>query len=160
MVTTLITAGDSRFTLGAPSVSLSYSGDPLEMIPASSVAVISDETVEAVFNIPANASTGSWDLHVDEMMLAGAFEVLLVSGIGGSDLDMARIYPNPARQRFIVENVIGADLLLLNAKGDVVARAVITGQKQEIDINGLATGMYFVKITTGRSTRVEKLLVY
>ncbi len=156
---TLITAADSRFTLSEPLVWLTFSGNPLEIIEASATTVLTDETVQATFIIPADASVGTWDLHVDEMLLEDAFTVELFIGITSSVLETVKVYPNPASQKFFIENANGAVVSILNLKGEILMSQAVETPRQQIEISALPKGIYMVKITSGNTTRVEKLLI-
>ncbi len=158
-VTSLITAVDSRFTLSAPAVSLSFTGNPSEVIDASSVNILSDTQLEAVLDIPIGALAGSWDVHVDDMVLTQGFTVNLLSGIGDPREILIRTYPNPAGQLFFIENAAGADVTVFNTEGKNIVAQKITSEKQAIDISRLSPGIYIVRIRINGIDRVEKLLV-
>jgi hypothetical protein len=158
-VTTLITAADSRFTLTTPFVFLSFSGDPLQTIEASSLNVINDVTVEAVFPVPANATPGPWHVNVDEMVLENAFTVVLVSGLDDLGLENARIYPNPAHEQFYADNVKGGELSVYRTNGELILSMKVINDKQQVNISQLPRGLYLVKIQLNGITKVEKLLV-
>jgi hypothetical protein len=158
-VTTLITATDSRFTLGVPEVSLSFPGLPGEIIEASQVNVLNDTQLEATFIIPENASPGLWDLHVDEMMLTGAFTVNMLIGLGDNLLALVSVYPNPASERMIVENAHGADLAIYSSAGELVVARRIGSGKQIVDVSALPAGVYVVKLLMEGKAKIEKLLV-
>lgn len=158
-VTSLITAVDSRFTLSSPSVSLSFTGNPSEVIDASIVNVLNDSQLEAVFNIPADASAGSWDVHVDDMVLIEGFTVNLLSGIGDPLETLVQTFPNPASHLFFIENAAGADVTVFNTMGKNIVAQKITSEMQAIDISQLSPGIYIVRIMMNGNDRVEKLLV-
>ncbi|HOX76797.1 MAG TPA: T9SS type A sorting domain-containing protein [Bacteroidales bacterium] len=158
-VVTTITAADSRFTLDEPSVSLSFSGDPLETIAASGVTVISNFVVEAEFIIPSNASVGTWDVHADEMTLSGAFTIDQAIGIADNLAGMIRIYPNPADQKFFVENSRGAEITIFRTSGEQVLSLVAGNIRQEVNIETLTQGLYLVNIRMNGMVKTEKLLV-
>jgi hypothetical protein len=158
-VTTLITATDSRFTLSAPEVSLSFPGLPGEVIEASQVNVLNDTQLEATFIIPENASPGLWDLHVDEMMLTGAFTVNLLIGLGDNLLALVSVYPNPAIERIVVENAHGADLSIYSSAGELVVARRIGSGKQTVDVSALPAGVYVVRLLMEGKAKIEKLLV-
>jgi hypothetical protein len=158
-LTTVITAADSRFTLFTPVIFLNFPGDPLETIEASSVTVINDEVAEAVFSIPADASPGSWNVNVDDMILENAFTVELLSGITSNIADMMKIYPNPADQRFFIDNSNGAELLVYSLKGELMINIKVLNDKQEVNISQLSRGLYFVNIRMNGMSRIEKLII-
>lgn len=70
------------------------------------------------------------------------------------------IYPNPANDQITVAGVkAGAELLILDAHGRVVLNRTLDGSN-EIDISGLAKGMYYVKLqNASRSLAIQKLII-
>jgi plastocyanin len=158
-VSSLITALDSRFLLSTPAVSLSFSSNPSEVIDASSVNVLNDTQLEAVFDIPTTALVGGWDLHVDDMVIIEGFTVNLLAGLNDLTETLVRIYPNPASQVLYVENAAGADVAVFNTAGENVEAQRITSDKQVFDISRLYPGIYVVRIRMNGNDRVEKLLV-
>jgi plastocyanin len=160
-VTTLITAADSRFTLLNPSISLSYSLNSSEVITASNISVLNDFQAEAVFDIPAEASAGSWDVNVDDMILSSGFTINLLSGITNeSSLAAVRIYPNPASQALFIENARGALLTIIATGGETVISLRINSEKQGIDVGNLTRGIYIVRMRIDGREKSEKLLLY
>lgn len=157
-VTSTITAIDSRFTLFTPAVSLSFSNNPAEIITAASVNVKSDTEAEAVFNIPAFASVGSWDVHVDEMVLIEGFTVNLIAGINDPVKTQVRIYPNPADGLFFIENADNADMTIFNSQGKNIVAQKITSEKQAIYISRLSPGIYIVRINSGESVSISRII--
>jgi hypothetical protein len=158
-VTSLITAVDSRFTLNDPIIFLSFNENPDETISASTINVINDVTAEAVFSIPANATPGFWDLHVDDMILENSFTVVLISALAENSLDNLMVYPNPANQKFFVENAKGGLLSLYRLNGELLFNINIENDKQQVNIGNIANGLYLVKVNLNGSTQIEKLLV-
>lgn len=158
-VNSVITALNSRFTLSTPTVSLSFSNNPSEVIDATSVNVLTDTKVESVFNIPVDASLGSWDVHVDEMVMIGGFSVNLLAGLGDPQLSQVRTHPNPADILFFIENAARAEMMIFNSEGTIIMTKKITQEKQAIDISRLSSGIYFVKISMNGYDRVDKLVV-
>lgn len=157
-VTSTIQAENTWFTLQAPEIMLSFSGNPGETIEASQINVISNLTLEATFTIPVSATAGSWDVHVDDMVLEDGFTVELLSGIASANLSMTRIYPNPASHHFYVENFTGR-LSVLNSKGELMTDALITSDKQAIDVSNLSKGVYFVRLEQEGASKTLKLLI-
>ncbi len=85
-----------------------------------------------------------------------------VSFIDGSNINTQsafqwHIYPNPAKDRlFIVTNKQIQSLEIINLQG----KAVLTEQDniQKIDISGLSSGMYFVKIQNSECCTVKRFV--
>jgi hypothetical protein len=158
-VTATITAENTSFGGTTPVVTLALHSNPSEVITATNVTVINNTTLSAGFSIPVNATAGLWDLHVDDLTLSQAFEVLLVSGLEDLSNDIVRIYPNPAIDRFYVENAKDQVVSIFKTSGELVANFLVADNKQEINISGFNSGLYLVKITGKGITRTEKLLV-
>jgi plastocyanin len=158
MLTTMVLAANSRFTLTEPAVYLSYSADPFEVINASNVTVISDTQLDVVFNIPVDASIGEWDLHVGSMVLAQGFKIKLMTGINDALAASIQTYPNPAGTWFFIENANGADVSVFNTKGENILSEKIQSGKQAIDISQFSHGIYIVRIRIDGNDRIEKLL--
>ena len=69
------------------------------------------------------------------------------------------IYPNPVSSMLSVScGNAEFSYTMLNGMGQVVATGNGRG-KQQIDVNGLAKGMYFLRLTSGSQVLVEKVVV-
>ena len=153
-----ITGSNTNFT-GSPEVSLVNSQLPLESINASGVTVISSTVLQAQFNIPALASPGLWDLWVDNLVLTESFTVNLISGTADPITAVTKVYPNPATDRIFIENVKGKEIRMFNLAGQNLLSELASSEKQTIDISNLQRGIYFVKINSGNSEEVRKLII-
>jgi len=72
------------------------------------------------------------------------------------------IFPNPATDKITIKStseLILGNLLICNELGEIVKEQQISGDC-EIDISGLDSGVYFVKIKTTQSAVTQKLVVY
>ena len=153
-----ITGSNTEFA-GSPLVSISYSDNGFEIINATSVVVVNPTTIQAEFSIPADASVGFWDVHVDNLELEKAFSVNLVTGIASNSLPDVKIYPNPANGHFFIENAAGSEISVFNTKGELIETLKGNNEKQLVDVSRLSKGLYFVKIFADGQERTEKLLV-
>lgn len=68
-------SGSGTSWTGSPAVTLSFSGNPGEVIPATNVIAVNNTTITADFSIPTDASTGLWDVNVDALSLDDGFTV-------------------------------------------------------------------------------------
>jgi hypothetical protein len=157
--TASIFAAETRFTETTPDIFLNFSDNQLEIIPATSVNVINDITVEAVFTIPANASPGTWHVNVDDLVLENAFSVILVSGIIASVPEQLSVYPNPASERFYVNDVSGSEISLYSLTGERITSLIGSSDKEAVDVSNLPDGLYVVKVKNNDGERIAKLLV-
>jgi len=158
-VMTTITAENTMFGGSDPVVSLTHQANPNEIISATSVTVINNTTLHADFDIPYPATPGFWSVHVDDMILGDAFQVILVTGLTDGNLKQSKIYPNPADQRFIIEDANGAELSVFNVKGELMINLKVMNENQEVNISQLSRGIYVLKIQMNGMIRTEKLLV-
>ena len=63
------------------------------------------------------------------------------------------MYPNPADNILNINNlVIGANVLIYNTNGKIVKNFVATSTLQQININDLTSGVYFIKLTATKAT--------
>jgi plastocyanin len=159
LVSTMLTAEDTRFTITEPSVSLSYSGNPSEIIPASGVTVLSDTELTAVFNIPIGASIGKWDVQVGSTVMNEGFTVLLLTGINDPVFSNVRTYPNPATNKIFIENATGSDALILDGSGKIVWSKKIVSELQTVDVSNYSQGIYILKLRLNGNERTEKLFL-
>ncbi len=70
------------------------------------------------------------------------------------------IYPNPAKDHFMVEQVKpGTQLELVNSLGQVVHRETITSEKAKVEVSGLGAGTYYIHFTGSQGNPVKQKLV-
>jgi hypothetical protein len=159
LVSTSISGENTSFS-GTPTVRLSFSGNGLEVINATNVVVQNGSTLLADFQIPASASTGLWDLHVNSLGLENAFTVNLFTSIADLTALSTAVFPNPANHYFYIENAEGQDIQVYNADGKRMLSMANVSEKQYIDISGFARGLYFVRVlSTNQDAKVHKLIV-
>lgn len=71
-----------------------------------------------------------------------------------------RVFPNPAINLITVEvPVTNSDFTLYNAFGQQVKRQMLSELRQEVDISGLAAGIYFVKVAAPGFSVLVRLVV-
>jgi hypothetical protein len=153
-----ITGSNTQFA-GNPSVYLSFSGNGFEMVNATNIVVVNSTEIQAEFAIPLLASAGWWDLHVNTLVLENSFTVNLFTGITDNISAGLKIYPNPADDRFTINNAAGAVLSVYDIKGERMLNIEVLQTRQEINITGLSRGLYFVNIRMNGTSQVEKLMV-
>jgi hypothetical protein len=80
----------------------------------------------------------------------------------GADKDL-RLYPNPATNKVIIENISNSDLLQISIY-NVIGQKVYDSKaenrsKHSIDVSALISGIYTVRIETSGGTAVRKFEV-
>jgi hypothetical protein len=96
--------GQNTTWTGTPSVSLTYSLNPSEVISGTNVVVVNSTTLTVDFDIPSGASTGNYTVHVDALQQPNGFTVLaaLVPALSG-------IVPDNGEQGYLVSTTISAE---------------------------------------------------
>ncbi|MGE0090819.1 MAG: T9SS type A sorting domain-containing protein, partial [Bacteroidales bacterium] len=94
-------------------------------------------------------------------------DMVVVTGINDpASFVSVHVYPNPSNGQFNIElNAQKAgnfDLEIINVLGQVIYQKQITQDgthKDMIDISDKAKGLYYIRITDGTSTKVQKLMI-
>jgi hypothetical protein len=89
------------------------------------------------------------------------------SSVGFNEISAANsvkfeVYPNPASNSFnLVLGTINSNMKVevINALGQVVVTRTNLVENNEIDIQSLAKGVYFVKVTSGNESNTSKLII-
>jgi len=82
-------------------------------------------------------------------------------GINEKQQSRLSLYPNPATDKITVEltgATLGGKLTIVNIEGQQVITRQITESKTQVDISGLPSGVYFVRVTNDRTVEVGKFV--
>ncbi|MBR1512712.1 MAG: T9SS type A sorting domain-containing protein [Bacteroidales bacterium] len=75
------------------------------------------------------------------------------------NLDQVSIYPNPVNSTLNIEGGNAEfSYVMYNGMGQMVANGTANGNTQ-INVSGMAEGIYFLRLTTGTQVRIEKVIV-
>lgn len=129
---------------GSPDVSLKFSGNPAESITATNVVATSQQSLEADFDIPLNASIGDWDLFVNELVLNNAFYVDILWGVSETEFGSLQVYPCPSRGLLNISIGSEAGLDIISLAGKTEARHILNQGNNSIRLNELSPGIYFL----------------
>jgi hypothetical protein len=72
------------------------------------------------------------------------------------------VFPNPTHGRFtvvIASDYAGSEVRIFNAIGERVYSERVVQPESRIDLTSFPRGMYLVKVSTGRSAVVEKVVL-
>ncbi len=130
---------------GGPTYTLSIDG-----VAGTPVAFGADSTVGGIdfFSIDANN-----EYYVDDVLFVDAL------GVDDFSADSFSIYPNPVKDILNISTKTAVDNVTVY---DVLGKTVLTTQPDvispKIDMSGLASGTYLVKVTIGNSSKTVKVL--
>lgn len=96
-------------------------------------------------------------IHIDSC----AFQKKNTQSIKNYNKELTLIYPNPANDKIIIENLQNSKetiLSILNISGQELIRQQIKDSKTQVDISNLIGGVYFVKIITDKAFKVRKII--
>lgn len=118
-------------------------------------------TASLAGNVATNLTTnlGYLGLQAQFAGSCGSVGFNELSGVNPVKFD---IYPNPASNSFnLVLGTLNNDMKVevINALGQVVISKNNLVEKNEIDIQSLAKGVYFVKVTSGNESNTSKLII-
>ena len=103
-------------------------------------------------------ATYTFDMPAADLTLTAVFEVE-PAVIDPSVLTIS-LYPNPSRGNFTVTSEMNiSEVSVYNLIGKVVYSTTADSKVVELNIGGIETGMYFVKVTTENGTSTLKLQI-
>ncbi|MEH6408159.1 MAG: PQQ-dependent sugar dehydrogenase [Leeuwenhoekiella sp.] len=81
--------------------------------------------------------------------------------VEAASLEKIKIYPNPAKSAIhIISSTEGGSILIYNILGKLIIDKKINQNEQEIDVSGLKSGLYMVKIASGKNKiSTQKLII-
>lgn len=80
-------------------------------------------------------------------------------GTGDNALSGVAIYPNPASKQINVKNAENANVQIFDIMGRIVFAQQSISSNEQIAVDHLLTGSYFVKITKNNEVSIEKLII-
>jgi hypothetical protein len=144
---------------GAPSVSLTFSGNPSETIPATNTVATGLYSIQADFSIPQNASIGDWHVMVEDLVLENGFYVDVLWDIPENSFETLYIYPNPSKGIFYITISEEARLEILSMTGKPIHNTRLIKGNNILDINNLTNGLYLLKIHSADKIQYSKILM-
>jgi hypothetical protein len=104
-----------------------------------------------------NISDAGFDLDAVESM-SPPTNIRITEGEYGS----LKVYPNPANETVAIEvknNEKKGTMTICNVQGKVLIKKNITNGIERIDTSDLASGVYFVNFSNGRTNKMRKLII-
>jgi hypothetical protein len=138
---------------------MTYSGSLPTTIEASSVTVTSNTTLVAVFNIPADATVGLWDVNVNGLVLEESFTITLVESIYAINSEKVSIFPNPATDFFRVSIPGNAIIQVRSMSGQIVLERELNQGTTTLSAAHFVKGVYLVEVKGEQFGKLIKLVV-
>lgn len=121
---------------------------PMATIVTETIVSVAGTTTETVVVLNTNYTTG-------------------VKESANNTLSNVVVYPNPAKDNinlnFVNENAENVSYQIINVIGQTVREQNIPSAKGEtlynVNLNGMESGIYFIKLTVGNKTAVNKITV-
>lgn len=86
-------------------------------------------------------------------------QVALTDGVNESDSDMVSIYPNPAKDKINVKGNDIQSVMMFNVVGQMVYHNESADSSLVIDLGGMPSGVYMVKVSTANGDTVKRVSV-
>lgn len=153
-----ITAENTFWTAHDPDVFMIFTGSPPLIFDAIDVIVSGNTTLTAAIEIPGDAPIGLYNIHVDNLILMGAFTVTLTSGISDTQL-LPRIFPNPATDLLWIDTPTRATAKIYNLSGQLLLERSLTGGREPISLKSFKKGVYVFEIISANGTKTERLVI-
>lgn len=153
-------AGEAAFT-GADEGSLSGSWGR-SFINLSSIGVVENATIQFRFEVGTDGCNGVTGWFVDDLAIYNCNYPLSVAEHNVLD-NSIKVYPNPSNGMFTLNNT-GNITLIQASVYDINGRIIKTvklnnnSKSQQLDLTGVASGMYFMKVKSSNAEKVIKLI--
>jgi hypothetical protein len=156
----LITGENTSWVGTTPEVKLSKDDSAPWVIDATSVEVLTNTTLSAVFEIPNEGdASGVYDLNVDDLTLPESFVVTFTESVESFSVSRINLYPNPASDMLWVNAALSGVVNIYDTNGRLMNSHQIAAGRQSISLRGYNRGIYIVEILTNSGRFTEKLLV-
>jgi hypothetical protein len=83
----------------------------------------------------------------------------VTTGFEGVGVKKVSFYPNPAKDKIIIEGADKAALTICNAMGQSELQCMVSSQKEEVNVNKLSKGVYLISILKAKQIIYKDKLV-
>ena len=135
---------------GAVSYIITRNGNQLG--EATTTTFTDEVTIEMVYTYCVTA------VYADGVSMPMCVQVEFFDAVVES-MDQVSIYPNPVKNTLNIGGINAEySYAMYNGMGQMVANGTANGNTQ-INVSGMAQGVYFLRLTTGTQVRIEKVVV-
>ncbi len=150
---------DTQWESGVSEVRFAFHDDPMEMFSASTIVVESNTLLTVSVTIPDNIPVGSYDVYVDDLMLANGFVVDQLDAIQNTELaEGVTIFPNPTADFLQVKAPLGSKLTLVDMQGRVLRTVNVEQETTRLNVMDFPAGYYFMNIRLDGNQATKKWL--
>lgn len=156
-------AGEAAFSGGNLSPNGVLTGSwGTSTVDLSSLSVLANSTIQFRWELGTDGCNGADGWYLDEIYVYNCAASLSVNNYDQM-IEGVSIYPNPTQGNIIVKKSIDIQLNtieLLDLNGRVLLNSNLSDMQteRELDIQNLATGVYFVRVTSDESTGIMRLI--
>ena len=68
------------------------------------------------------------------------------------------IYPNPAKEKIIIESLDKSTIEIFNTQGQIIKKYALTSKKAMINISKLSSGVYLIRVKTNKGATIKKFV--
>jgi hypothetical protein len=132
-----------------------------------SINIVNDTVIDADFLIPPESypyfnNMTSLDLAVfGNLSLAFPNAIIITWPINVTEVHepiQISVYPNPAKDRLTIKSPQKSTLEIINLQGQSILQEQLQQVKTDIDISGLAKGVYFLRLNNDKTNTVIKII--
>lgn len=80
-------------------------------------------------------------------------------GLESNASTMFNVYPNPSNGSFTIESDSAGSVEIMNMNGKIVYSATTESGKTKLNVPGLARGVYMLRLTSGNSSQLKKMVI-
>jgi 1,4-alpha-glucan branching enzyme len=87
-----------------------------------------------------------------------------VNPVGLSDLQISKlsnVYPNPANDKLVIQSLKQpiSSVILMDCSGKIILQADDIGNEGELEISGVADGLYLLRVSSDQNSEVIKIVI-
>jgi 1,4-alpha-glucan branching enzyme len=87
-----------------------------------------------------------------------------VNPVGLSDLQISKlsnVFPNPANDKLVIQSLKQpiSSVILMDCSGKIILQADDIGNEGELEISGVADGLYLLRVSTSQTNEIKKILI-
>ncbi len=83
----------------------------------------------------------------------------LESKINSFFIENIKIYPNPAKNYFLIKNIDNISVKVVDINGKILISKEKYYKNQKIDVSSLSRGIYFIEIRNNFNKKIEKIII-